>query len=249
MALSDEAIARYARHLVLPEIGGPGQQRLLSSKVLLIGAGGIGSPAALYLAAAGVGRLGIVDDDHIDLSNLQRQILHTTDRIGSLKTDSAAEGLRAVNPSVMLDLFPERLDAARASAIIPGYDLVLDGTDNGSTRRLVAQAAQAAGKPLVSAAAIQFSGQLTVFKPYLGRPHPCFSCLHASLPGEENCTTLGVLGAAVGVVGSLAAVEAVKELLGIGDSLSGTLLLYDALDAAMTRIRLPRRKNCPDCGG
>lgn len=249
MALSDEAIARYARHLVLPEIGGPGQQRLQSAKVLIIGAGGIGSPALLYLAAAGIGRIGIVDDDTVDLSNLQRQILHSNDRLGQPKTQSAAKAALAINPSTLLDLFPERLTADRAAEILPAYDVVLDGTDNGPTRQLVARAAQVAGKPLVSAAAIQFSGQLTTFKPYLGQPHPCFSCLHASLPGEENCTTLGVLGAAVGVVGSLAAVEVIKEILGIGDSLSGTLLLYDALDAGMTRIRLPRRKNCPGCGG
>jgi len=249
LALSDEAIARYARHLVLPEIGGPGQQRLLSARILIIGAGGIGSPALLYLAAAGIGRIGLVDDDTVDLSNLQRQILHTSDRIGQPKTESAATSTLALNPSTLLDLFPERLTAERAQEIVPQYDVVLDGTDNGPTRQLVAQAAQAAGKPLVSAAAIQFSGQLTTFKPYLGRPHPCFACLHASLPGEENCTTLGVLGAAVGVVGSLAAVEVIKEILGIGDSLSGTLLLYDALDAGITRIRLPRRKDCPGCGG
>jgi adenylyltransferase/sulfurtransferase len=249
VALSDEAIARYARHLVLPEIGGPGQQRLHSAKILIIGAGGIGSPALLYLAAAGIGRIGIVDDDTVDLSNLQRQIVHTSDRIGQPKTESAARSARAINPSTLLDLFPERLTAERAQEIVPLYDIVLDGTDNGPTRQLVAQAAQAAGKPLVSAAAIQLSGQITTFKPYLGRPHPCFVCLHASLPGEENCTTLGVLGAAVGVVGSLAAVEVIKEILGIGDSLSGTLLLYDALDAGMTRIRLPRRLHCPGCGG
>lgn len=249
MALNDAAIARYARHLVLPEIGGPGQQRLLSAKVLIIGAGGIGSPALLYLAAAGIGRIGLVDDDQVDLSNLQRQILHTSDRIGQSKTDSAAKATQALNPATLLDLFPERLTGDRAGEIVPNYDVVLDGTDNGPTRQLVAQAAQAAHKPLISAAAIQFSGQLTTFKPYLGRPHPCFACLHASLPGEENCTTLGVLGAAVGVVGSLAAVEVIKEVLGIGESLSGTLLLYDALDAGLTRIRLPRRKNCPGCGG
>lgn len=242
-------IARYARHLVLPEVGGPGQVKLGSSSVLVVGAGGIGSPLLLYLAAAGVGRLAVVDDDTVDVSNLQRQILHGTGSLGLLKTASAGARLTDLNSHARLDLLPERLTADRAAGLFPHYDLIVDGSDSGETRRMVADAAAVARKPLISAAVIQFSGQLTTFKPYLGAEHPCFHCLHPVLPSEAGCTTLGVLGPAAGVMGSLAAVEAIKELLEIGDSLSGWLLTYEALAGEFSRFRLKRRRSCTGCGG
>ncbi len=234
-------IARYSRHLLLKEIGGPGQARLLASTVAVIGAGGIGSPALLYLAAAGVGRLVVIDDDRVDLSNLNRQIIHTTARVGALKTVSAAEALAALNPGIDVVLRPERATDASIDALIAGADAVLDGSDSFDTRRLVAGACARAGVPLISAAVVQLSGQLTVFKPYLGAGHPGFADLYPTPPAEgalPSCAETGILGPAAGVMGSLAAVEVVKELLGIGESLSGWLLMYEALWSSLDRVRV-----------
>jgi adenylyltransferase/sulfurtransferase len=234
-------IERYSRHLLLKEIGGPGQAKLLGATVAVIGAGGIGSPALLYLAAAGVGRLVVIDDDTVDLSNLNRQILHITARVGALKTDSAADALAALNPGVTLVLRPERATDASIDALIAGADAVLDGSDSFATRRLVAEACARAKVPLISAAVVQLSGQLTVFKPYLGAGHPGFADLYPTAPAEgalPSCAETGILGPAAGVMGSLAAVEVVKEVLGIGESLSGWLLMYEALWSSLDRVRI-----------
>lgn len=248
MDFSEEQLERYSRQIVLPEIGGIGQARLLASRVLVIGAGGLGSPALLYLAAAGIGTLGVVDDDTVDLSNLQRQILHDGASIGRAKTESALARLRALNPGIALRAHDCRLTAENAAGLVAGYDLVADGSDNFATRRLVHDACRARGLPLVSASVQGFAGQLTTFKAHLGAPHPCFHCLHPEAPDPAalpSCAQGGVLGAAAGVMGTLQAVEVVKELLGMEeDSLSGTLLLYDALGARLDRLRLRRAAEC-----
>jgi adenylyltransferase/sulfurtransferase len=250
MYLTDPQIERYARHLILEEIGEDGQAKLLSSSVLVVGAGGLGSPLALYLAAAGVGRLGIVDDDRVELSNLQRQVLHGTADVGRRKTDSAAEALARANPEVRVVRHDLRLDAGNALALVADYDLVADGSDNFATRFALADACQKARRPLVSAAVVRFDGQLTTFKPYLGDPHPCIRCLHPEMPDEDavpRCEQAGILGALAGTMGALQATEAIKELLDLGKSLSGRLLIYDALGATFRKIRLPRRAGCPGC--
>ncbi len=242
--LTPEQLARYKRHLLMKEIGGPGQVRLLQSRVLVIGAGGIGAPVLYYLAAAGIGTLGIVDNDRVDLSNLQRQIIHRVEDVGRLKVDSAADAIARLNPDVAVIRHALRLDAETAASLVLDYDLVIDGSDNFATRYAVADACAAAGKPLVSAAIQQFDGQLTTFKPYLGAPHPSYRCLNPAPPQGDAapaCEDLGVLGALPGILGAWAASEAVKELLGFGDSLSGRLLLVDALAADVRTIRLKRR--------
>ncbi|MDX6750319.1 HesA/MoeB/ThiF family protein [Geminicoccaceae bacterium 1502E] len=248
MEFSEEQLQRYSRQIVLPEIGGVGQERLLKARVLVIGAGGLGSPALLYLAAAGIGTLGVVDDDSVDLSNLQRQILHDGASLGRLKTESALARLRALNPGIVLRGHACRLTAANVRELVEGYDLVADGSDNFATRLLVHDACRALGRSLVSASVQGFSGQLTTFKAHMGAPHPCFHCLHPEAPAPDalpSCAQGGVLGAAAGVMGTLQAVEVVKELLGFeADSLSGTLLLYDALGARLDRLRLPRAERC-----
>jgi adenylyltransferase/sulfurtransferase len=246
-ALDEEAIRRFARHIVLPEVGGVGQSRLLRSRVLIIGAGGLGSPLLLYLAAAGVGTLGVVDDDVVDVSNLQRQVIHDTASVGRPKVDSAAARLGAIDPRVRVITHAERLDADNADRLVAGYDLVADGSDSFETRSLVHEACQALGRTLVSASVQGLDGQLTTYKSHLGPPHPCFRCLFPEAPSGRalpTCAQGGVLGPAAGVIGTLQAVEVVKELLGIGQSLSGTLLLYDALAARLDRIRLPRAPAC-----
>lgn len=242
---------RYARHIVLPEIGGTGQARLLASSVLLIGAGGLGSPLLLYLAAAGVGRLGIADPDRVELANLHRQIAHPTDRIEHPKTESARASAKAVNPEVVVEPHPVRVTADNAGALVGSYDLVADGSDNFATRACVQAACLAARRPLVSAAVQGFEGQLSTFKAHLGPPHPCYRCLFPEPPPAgliPSCAEGGILGPAAGVVGSLQAVEVVKELLGLGPSLSGRLLLYDALEVSLHSVRLERRAGCPGCG-
>jgi adenylyltransferase/sulfurtransferase len=247
MALSDPELERYARHLVLREIGGPGQRKLGRARVLCVGAGGLGSPALLYLAAAGVGVLGIVDDDAVSLSNLQRQVLHATDRVGQLKTESARAGLAAVNPHVTVEAHPVRLTEANAAALVGAYDLVLDGSDNFATRRLLNAACVALGKPLVSAAIGQWEGQLAVFRP----GGPCYACVFPEDPAAglaPTCSEAGVLGALAGVMGAMQAAEAVKQILGVGDGLVGRLLLYDALWAETRVIAVARRPGCPVCG-
>ncbi|MEM8987758.1 MAG: molybdopterin-synthase adenylyltransferase MoeB [Pseudomonadota bacterium] len=253
MPLTDTQLDRYARHIILKEVGGQGQQKLLNAKVLLIGAGGIGAPAALYLAAAGVGTLGIVDDDHVDLSNLQRQIMHDTDKIGDAKTDSAAAAVARLNPDVTVAPHPVRLTPDNAAVLIAPYDIVLDGSDSFETRFAVNAAAAATRTPLVSAAVGRFEGQVATFKPFAagdGAPLPCYQCFVPDAPPDaETCEAVGILGAVAGVVGTLAAVEVLKEILGLGDSLAGRVLIYDALRTETRTVGLPPDPNCPVCGG
>ena len=248
MDFSETQIHRYARHILLREVGGVGQEKLLASKVLLIGAGGLGSPLILYLAAAGVGCIGVVDDDAVDLSNLQRQIAHSTDRVGMAKVDSAKAAVAAINPDVTVVTHKIRLTADNAASLIAGYDLVADGSDNFPTRFLVNDACFFAKKTLVSAAVLRFDGQLSTFKPHAGGP--CYRCLYPAPPppGQiPSCDEAGVLGAVAGVLGTLQATEVLKELLGIGDSMAGRLLIYDALSAAMRQVKIKPDPECPLC--
>lgn len=245
---TDEQRIRYSRHTLLPEVGEAGQARLLQSKVLLIGAGGLGSPAALYLAAAGVGTLGIVDFDVVDLSNLQRQILHNEERVGTPKVESARETIRLLNPDVKVIGHNEPLNAENVMSIIADYDLIVNGCDNFPTRYLINDAAVMAGKPLVDGSIFQFEGQLTV---YNHEGSPCYRCLYPTPPppGEvPSCAEGGVLGVLAGIVGSLQALEAIKILLGIGESLGGRLLMFDALAGDFREVRIRRNPHCPVCG-
>jgi sulfur-carrier protein adenylyltransferase/sulfurtransferase len=245
--LTKEQRDRYSRHLLLPEVGVEGQQKLLDAKVLLLGAGGLGSPAALYLAAAGIGTLGIVDDDEVDLSNLQRQVIHTTDRIGVPKVDSAEETIAAINPDVDVVKHPVRLDASNVIELIEPYDIVVDGLDNFPTRYLLNDASVRLRKPVVSASILGFDGQLSVFKPYEG---PCYRCLYPVPPPAElapSCGANGVLGVLPGTMGLLQATEVVKLVLGQGDPLIGRLLLYEALGATFTELKVRRDSECPIC--
>jgi adenylyltransferase/sulfurtransferase len=236
MALTASEIQRYKRHLLLKEVGGAGQQRLKEARVLVIGAGGLGSPLLMYLAAAGVGHIGIADDDHVSLDNLQRQIVHDTARVGVLKVDSAAETVRRINPHVAPEVIPLRLTAENALDIISGYDIVADGSDNFGTRYLVNDACYLAKKPLVFGALGQFDGYVSTFRAFEtdedGNPKPSYRCIfpEAPPPGTvASCEEAGILGAVAGVIGTLQATEVMKELLGIGQSLTGKLLIYDAL--------------------
>lgn len=247
--LSADDLARYARHIVLREVGGPGQMRLLDAKVAVIGAGGLGSPALLYLAAAGVGRIGVIDDDTVSLSNLQRQIAHRTNRIGRPKTESAAETLAALNPGVTVDLHDERLSRENAAQIFDGYDLVLDGSDNFETRRLVNRVCVGLRKPLIFGAIGQWEGQVSLFEP--DADGPCYECVFPEDPAPglaPSCAEGGVIGALAGVVGSVMALETVKRIAGAGEPLRGRLWLYDALYAETRTIRIERRPDCPVCG-
>ena len=242
---TEDEIHRYARHILLAEVGGIGQAKLRAARVLVIGAGGLGSPLVLYLAAAGIGTIGIVDDDHVDLSNLQRQVAHTTARIGAPKTESAAAAAQAINPGVRIEAYPTRLTAANARALIRGYDIICDGTDNFATRFLVSDACVLEKRTLVSAAVLRFEGQLSVFKPHTGGP--CYRCLYAEPPPPgvvPTCSEAGVLGAVTGVMGTLQATEVLKEILEIGETLSGRLLVWDAL---ATRFRLVKLRPDPHC--
>lgn len=250
MALSDDELDRYARHIVLREIGGPGQARLRAARVLVVGAGGLGAPVLLYLAAAGIGTLGVVDDDTVALSNLQRQVIHTTARVGARKTDSAVAALAELNPHVAVAPHPVRLTSGNAAALVAGYDIVLDGSDSFATRAAVNAACVAARRPLVSAAIGQWEGQLSVFAPHLGGP--CYACVfpRAPEPGlAPSCAEAGVMGALAGVMGSLQAAEAIKLIAGAGTPLVGTLLLYDALGAEFHRIGVRPRPLCAICAG
>lgn len=245
MALSPEELERYARHIVMPEIGGPGQAKLINAKVLVIGAGGLGAPALLYLAAAGIGTIGICDNDTVSLSNLQRQVVHTTAAVGEHKTKSAKATLAAINPHPKIIEHRLRLDASNALEIIQQYDIVADGCDNFPTRFLVSDACYFAKKPLVSAAVGQFDGQISTFKPYekapSGEPWPTYRCFIGELPERRlfpACEEVGILGALPGIVGSMQAMEVIKEILGIGDSLAGRLLMYDALATRFYETRL-----------
>lgn len=245
--LTKEQKARYSRHTLLPEVGEEGQRKLLDSKVLLVGAGGLGSPAAFYLAAAGVGTLGIVDFDVVDATNLQRQILHTLDRVGTPKVESARETLQALNPDVKIEPYMERLSADNVLDIMAGYDVVVDGGDNFPTRYLVNDASLHLKVPVVHGAIFRFEGQVSVFKPYEG---PCYRCLFPQPPPPElapSCAEAGVLGVLPGIVGSIEAMEAIKLLLGIGEPLVGKLLTYDALTEEFRSLKLRRNPNCPAC--
>lgn len=251
MDFDERQIERYSRHILLPEVGGTGQAKLLEAKVLVVGAGGLGSPLLLYLAAAGVGTIGVIDDDAVDLSNLQRQVIHTTDRVGTAKVESAARTVAAINPDVKIVPYRARLSAANALDLVAEYDLVADGSDNFSTRFLLNDACHLARRPLVSAAIMRFDGQLSTWKGFLGEPHPCYRCLFREPPPPgmiPSCSEAGVLGALAGSVGSLQATEVIKEILGIGDSLSGHMLIYDALGATFRKIRVPKDRECPLCG-
>ena len=246
-SLSKEQQERYGRHLLLPEVGPDGQAKLLDAKVLLLGAGGLGSPTALYLAAAGVGTLGIVDDDEVDLSNLQRQIIHTTSAIGTPKVDSAESAIAALNPDVEVVKYPVRLDASNIMEIIDGYDVIVDGVDNFPTRYLLNDATVRLGIPVVSASILGFDGQLSVFKPHDG---PCYRCLYPVPPPAElapSCGANGVLGVLPGTMGLLQATEVVKLVAGIGEPLVGRLLLYEALGATFTELKVRRDPDCPIC--
>jgi molybdopterin/thiamine biosynthesis adenylyltransferase/rhodanese-related sulfurtransferase len=245
--MSAEQRERYSRHLLLPEVGIEGQQKLLDAKVLLLGAGGLGSPAALYLAAAGVGTLGIVDDDVVDVSNLQRQVIHTSDRVGVPKVDSAEETIRALNPDVQVVKHKLRLGPDNIMDVLPGYDIVVDGLDNFPTRYLLNDASVRLQIPVVSAAILGFDGQLSVFKPYDG---PCYRCLFPVPPPAElapSCGANGVLGVLPGTMGLLQATEVIKLILGVGEPLIGRLLMYDALAATVTEVKVRRDPECPIC--
>jgi molybdopterin/thiamine biosynthesis adenylyltransferase len=244
---TDEQIERYSRHIMLPEVGGVGQIKMLEAKVLLIGAGGLGSPAAYYLAAAGIGNLGIVDFDVVDLSNLQRQIIHSTERIGMLKTESAKKTIEALNPDVKVTLFNEKLTADNILRIFEGYDYILDGTDNFATRYLINDACVMTGKTNIHGSIFRFEGQATVFKPGDG---PCYRCLYPEPPPPglvPNCQEGGVLGVLAGVIGNLQVVETLKLILGKGNTLVGKLLIYDALNTEFRKLKLKRDANCPVC--
>lgn len=251
--LTDEQLERYARHIVLREVGGPGQARLLATRVLVVGAGGLGSPLILYLAAAGVGTIGVADFDRVSLSNLQRQIAHRTSDIGRLKTESAGDAAHAINPGVRIVHHSERLTVANAAALISGYDIVADGSDNFATRFLINDACYFGGKTLISAAVTEFDGQLATFKAKAGSKqlYPCYRCIFPDRPPPDavpNCSESGILGAVSGVMGTLQALEVMKEILGVGDSLAGRLLIYDALAAIFRTVKVPPDPACRLCG-
>ncbi|ALL15101.1 HesA/MoeB/ThiF family protein [Caulobacter henricii] len=244
MSFSDSEVERYARHLVLREVGGPGQQKLKAARVLLVGMGGLGAPAALYLAAAGVGTLGLADPDTVSLSNLQRQVLYQTADIGRAKVEVAAERLTAINPHVALETHPVWLDVANAGDLVSRYDLILDGTDDFATRFAVSDACLAHGKTLVSGALGRWTGQVAVFQ-----GQPCYRCLVPEVPPDaETCALVGVVGALAGVIGAMMALEAVKLITGAGQALNGRLLIYDALAAETRTVRIGADPACPACG-
>lgn len=244
MAFTPDEVERYARHLVLREIGGPGQQKLRAARVLMVGAGGLGAPAALYLAAAGVGVLGLADPDIVSLSNLQRQVLYETADVGRAKVDAAAGRLHGLNPHVQVEAHAVRVEAGNAAEVIAGYDLVLDGTDDFATRFAVAGACAAAGTPLVSGAIGRWTGQVGVFT-----AKPCYRCLVPEIPPDaETCAAVGVVGALAGVIGAMMALEAIKLIAGAGEPLAGRLLLYDALAGETRTVRLAADPACPVCG-
>ncbi len=250
--LTKAQLDRYSRHLLLPGVGAAGQQRLLGAKVLIVGAGGLGSPLLLYLAAAGVGTLGIIDDDRVELSNLQRQVLHSTETLDTTKVASAAARLSALNPEVGVETYSVRLDAGNALELLEPYNLIIDGSDNLPTRYLVSDACVLLGKPFVYGAVSQFEGQLSLLHAERdGEMGPCYRCLYPEMPPAGlilSCAEGGVLGALVGVIGSFMATEAVKHLVGLGTSAAGRLTHYDALSGEMRTIRIKRNPNCSSCG-
>lgn len=245
---TQDQIRRYHRHIIMDKVGPVGQRKLLNARVLLLGAGGLGSPAALYLAAAGVGTLGIVDFDTVDISNMQRQILHRTESIGELKVDSAAKTIAGINPDVDVVKFAVPLRSDNVFEIIKDFDIIIDGTDNFPTRYLINDAAVMTGKTVVHGSIFQFDGQVTVFKPQAG---PCYRCLFPAPPppgAVPNCAEAGVLGVLPGIVGCIQAVEGIKQILGIGEPLVGRLLIFDALSMEFSEVKIRRDPNCPVCG-
>ena len=251
MELTDQQIERYARHLVLPEIGEDGQLKLLQSRVLVIGAGGLGAPLLTYLAAAGVGTLGVVDDDDVDLSNLQRQVIHSSSELGEPKAESAKRRIAEINPDVMVEVHKTRMATDNALELVTGYDLIADGSDNFATRYLVNDACYLAGKPLVTAAIMRFDGQITTIRAHEENGGPCYRCLFGDQPEGDpkmSCADVGVLGALAGVMGSLQAGEVVKEITGAGESLTGKLILFDALSTSFTTLKSKADATCPLCG-
>lgn len=247
--LTDSQLRRYARNISLAGIGVSGQEKLLASRVLVVGAGGLGAPVIAYLAAAGVGHIGIIDYDRVELSNLQRQVLFETGDTGRLKVEAAADRVSELNPEVDIKLYSEKLDNTNARSLVKGYDIVADTCDNFATRFAVNAACHHEKKTLVSGAVRAFDGQLAVFKSYLGGDNPCYRCFVGGDPSDERgCSDVGVLGAFTGVIGSMQAMEAVKELLGIGESLAGNLLLLDALTLQSRRTRITRDPYCEVCG-
>jgi adenylyltransferase/sulfurtransferase len=247
---TDEQVNRYARHIILDAVGGDGQRKLLDSRVLVVGAGGLGSPVAMYLAAAGVGRIGLADFDEVDITNLQRQILHDTSDVGRPKTESGAEKLRAINPDVDVVPIAEKLDASNAFRVLEGFDIVVDGSDNFPTRYLLNDACYLQRTPLVHGAIFQFEGQATTFDARRD-DSPCYRCLFATPPppgSVPNCAQAGVFGVLAGTIGTIQATEAIKLICGIGEPLIGRLLLYDALDLRFTNVRVGRDEKCPLCG-
>ncbi|MBT5415419.1 MAG: HesA/MoeB/ThiF family protein [Rhodospirillaceae bacterium] len=249
--LDNDQLLRHARTVILDEIDEEGQAKLLAARVLVVGAGGLGSPLMLYLAAMGIGTIGVADDDRVDMTNLQRQIVHTTAGIGQAKTASAAAAIRRLNPHVTVERHDERVTADTAEGLVARYDLVADGTDNPTARYVMNDACHRAKVPLISAAVVRFEGQITTHRSFEPGDNPCYRCIHPKeLPDDllPRCEEVGILGPAAGVMGSLMAVEAAKELLGLGESLSGRLLLYDALTPELRPIRVHRRRDCPLCG-
>jgi len=249
--MTEAQIRRYARHIVLSEIGGIGQSRLIAARVLVVGAGGLVAPALQYLAAAGIGTLGVIDDDTVDLSNLQRQIIHRTADIGIAKAESAKRALGEINPEVTVQAHQERLTAANVERVLDGYDIVADGSDNFATRYLLNDACYRLKKTLVSAAILRFDGQISTYKAWQGAGHPCLRCLFPAAPTEDavpSCAQAGVLGALAGTLGAMQATEVVKEILGIGRSLSGRLLVYDALAVSFEEMAVTKQAHCPTCG-
>ena len=243
--MDDKQLLRYSRHILLPQIDVRGQEKLLASRVLIVGLGGLGSPVAMYLAASGVGNLVLVDHDRVDLTNLQRQIVHATERVGQDKTTSAAQGLAALNPGVRVTTINQKLEGAALEEQVRQVDAVVDTTDNFASRFAINAACMRAGKPLISGAVVRFEGQVAVFPP----GGPCYRCLYAEGGGpDEACATLGVLAPAAGIIGSIQAVETLKLLLGIGQTLAGRLLLFDALNMEWREIRLRKDPLCPVCG-
>ncbi len=247
---TEDQIQRYARHIVLPQVGSTGQQQLLAASVLVVGAGGLGSPLALYLAAAGVGRIGIVDDDTVDLSNLQRQVVHGTGDVGRPKVDSATEAVERINPTVTVEPHPARFTTANALDLVSGYDIVADGSDNFATRFLVNDACVLAQKPLVSAALLRFEAQVATWKGFIP-DQPCYRCLFPEPPPDgavPTCAQGGVLGALAGQAGSFQTIEVIKEILGIGTSLAGWLVLIDSLAGETRKVRVRADPDCRVCG-
>lgn len=250
--LTDAQLERYARHVILDEVGEEGQARLLAARVLVVGAGGLGAPVLLYLAAAGIGQLTVADPDTVELSNLQRQVIHSTGTIGQPKVESARAAIHRLDPETRVVALTEKITAANAAALVGGHDLVVDGTDNFAARYLLNDACYFARVPLVSAALLRFEGQISTYKAHEpGEDRPCYRCLFREPPPPDlvpRCEQAGIFGAVAGVVGTMQATEVLKELLGLGDGLAGTLLLYDALSASVRRIRAKRDPDCPLCG-